>query len=191
MRRLPTRLAKVARCAQAGLLLYILLGSSCTYLAQTPPADHRPQLDRDAELAFMQGEYQEAQDEFQRIYETALAREDRNRALYGLACTQIIMARTDQEVTDGIAYLERWDERKGQPPYQENPHLLVLALKHHSELFITRNREQQRQDSKKDRRIAMQQEQIAQLTATIEKLQKQLDELEAIDENLQEKRKTL
>lgn len=101
------------------------------------------------------------------------------------------MARNDRELAEGIGNLEKWDEEKGNGPFQENRHLLVLSLKQQGELLIKRNREQQKQGNRKDRRIANQKEQIAQLTVTIEMLQKQLDELEAIDENFQEKRKTL
>lgn len=192
MRPLPTRFARLSRCAQAVLILYLLLGSSCAHLSQTtPPPAPQPQLASDAELFFLKGEYQGALSEFQREYETALAAEDRNQALYGLACTQIITARTDRELAEGIVNLQKWDEEKGTGPFQENRHLLVLAMKQQGEVLVKRNREQQKQGNRKDRLIANQKEQIAQLTVTIEMLQKQLEELEAIDENFQVKRKTL
>ena len=191
MRPPPTRFAGLSRFAQAGLILYLLLGSSCADLSQTSPPAPQPQLASDAELLFLKGEYQHALSEFQREYDTALAAEDRNQALYGLACTQILIARTERELAEGIGNLQKWDEEKGDGPVQENRSLLVLAVKQQGELLIKRNREQQRQGNRKDRLIAHQKEQIAQLTVTIEMLQKQLDELEAIDENFQEKRKTL
>ena len=191
MRPLPTRFARLSRCAQAVLILYLLLGSSCAHLSQAPPPAPAHQLASDAELFFLKGEYQDALSEFQREYETALAAEDRNQALYGLACTQIITARTDRELAEGIVNLQKWDEEKGTGPFQENRRLLVLAMKQQGEVLVKRNREQQRQGNRKDRLIANQKEQIAQLTVTIEMLQKQLEELEAIDENFQVKRKTL
>lgn len=180
--------------ANAGILLYLLLGSSCTFLSQPLPPETRlpPGFQRDAELLFMNGDYEEAQREFQWIYnETDLAAEDRNQALYGLACTQIIMARTDRDLVEGIANLQKWDEEKGALPLSENRRLLVLALKHQSDILVKRHRDQQRQESRKERLIANQKEKIAQLAETIERLQKQLEELEAIDEKFQEKRKSL
>lgn len=192
MRPPLTLLARLSGFAQAGLILYLLLGSSCTHLSQTtqPPAP-APRLASDAELFFLKGEYQDALSEFQREYETALAAEDRMQALYGLACTQIVMARTDRELAEGIGNLQKWDEEKGDGPFQENRRLLILAMKQQGEVLVKKNREQQRQGNRKDRLIANQKEQIAQLMVTIEMLKKQLDELEAIDENFQVKRKTL
>lgn len=191
MRPPPTRLARLSRFTKAGLILYLLLGSSCAYLSQTSPPDTGPQLGSDAELFFLQGEYRDALAEFQRAYETALGPEDRNRALYGLACTQIILARTDRELAEGIGNLQKWDEEKGDGPFLENRRLLVLALKQQGDALVKRDREQQKQRNRKDRLIANQKEKIAQLSVTIEMLQKQLEELEAIDENFQVKRKAL
>ena len=173
------------------MILYLLLGSSCAHLSQTSPPTPGLQLESDAELFFLKGEYQDALREFQQVYETALAAEDRNQALYGLACTQITMARTDRELAEGIANLQKWDEEKGNGPFQENRRLLVTALKQQGDVLVKRTREQQKQGNRKDRLIANQKERIAQLTVTIEMLQKQLEELEAIDENFQVKRKKL
>lgn len=184
----------LSKSANAWILLYLLLGSSCAQLLQPFPPESKTQamLRSDAELLFMKGEYDEAFREFQRIYEeTGLAADDRNQALYGMACTQIVMAGTDRELAEGIGNLEKWDEEKGSTPFRENRRLLVFALKQQGDMLVKRNREQQRQEHRKERLIANQKGKIAQLTETIEKLQKQLEELEAIDEKFQEKRKTL
>ena len=183
----------MTRFANAVLLLYLLLGSACAFLPPgPPPPEPRMHFSSDAELLFLNGEYEQALREFQREYEeTGYELDDRNQALYGLACTQIVMARTHRELAEGLANLEKWDEEKGDAPFLENRRLLVLALRHQSDVLDRKSRERQKQENRKDRIIANQKKEIANLAETVGRLQKQLEELEAIDENFQGKRRGL
>lgn len=172
------------------VILALLLTSSCTQLSQELLTG--PQLQKDAEQLFLNGHYEEAHREFQRMYEESPRTSGyRIQALYGLACSRIVLARTDQEFAEGISNLEEWEEKKGNMLFYENRRLLVIALKVQSDFLAERSLEQQKQGQKKDRLIASQKKKITQLSETVERLQKQLEELEAIDENFQEKRKTL
>lgn len=187
---LPKSLIHLARL---GIILAVLIGSSCTMHPQ-PPAEVRSseRLSGAGELLFLQGRYEEALREFQRLYQSAdLSDQQRNQALYGLACTQIVVARTDRELAEGIGNLGKWDKERGDGPFGENPRLLVQAVAQQSEVLVKKNREQQKKVSRKDRQINNQKEKIGQLNETIARLQKQLEELEMIDENFQERRKTL
>ncbi len=192
MKSPPLKAFTLTRFANTSVLLYLLLGSACAFSPQSAPPEPPAYFQSDAELLFIKGEYEQALSEFQRIHEEAShTPEDRNQALYGLACTQIIMARTHRELADGIANLEKWDEEKGKTPFRENRRLLIFALKHQSDILDQRNQEQQQQDDRKDRLIANQKKEITKLVKTVERLQKQLEELEVIDEKFQEKRKIL
>lgn len=149
------------------------------------------QFQKGAERLFINGDFENALLEFEQIYETALAPEDRNLALYGLACTQIILARSDSEFIEGIHNLQKWDATKGHAPFIENRHLLILALKQQAHLIEEKHKETAKREQRKNRLIANQKAKITQMASTVEKLQNQLKELEAIDENFQEKRKPL
>lgn len=191
MRR-QNRLPSFSACA--GIFLYLLLCSSCSQFFQinTPPHPQAPPLYGVAELLFIDGRYEEALAEFNKNYgNAALPAEDRQRALYGLACTKLFLAKTEDELKEGLKDLKKWEQEKGNAPFQEDHRLLLLALRQQSDVFIRKNSEQHRQASRKDRLIASQKKQLAQLSETIDRLQKQLEELEAIDMDFQEKRKTL
>lgn len=142
-----------------------------------------------AEQHFINGDFETALLEFEQIFETALVPDDRVVALYGLACTQMILARTEAELITAINNLQRWDALKGSAPFIENHHLLVLALKQQGELIVKRQHDAVQNEEKKNRLIAYQKNKINQLANTMEVLKKQLEELEAIDETFQLKRK--
>lgn len=176
---------------QGSVILYLAFCSSCALFSQAPsPVSNLPG-QAGAELHFLKGDFNAALIGFERIAKTAVTAEERSQALYGLACTQMTMARTGEQLAKAIDNLQKWDEEKGNMPFSENRRLLVFALKHQGEYLAKKSREQALQDKKKNSLIANQQQKIIQMSETVEKLQKQLDELEAIDENFQEKRKAL
>jgi hypothetical protein len=187
------------RCRQLFLSLLLLsLCSSCTLL-QLPafPVSAEPGL-AFAEQLFINGEFERALHEYQQIYETAQSPEEKNLALYGLACSQMMLARTDEQLVEAIGNLQKWDAIKGTAPFRENRHLLVLALKQQGELIKEKNKEQAAREAQQITLIDNQKKKIAQMVSTVENLQNQVKELqyqlqalEAIDENVQEIRKTL
>ncbi len=144
-----------------------------------------------AELHFINGNFESALLEYEQIYETALSHEDRNLALYGLACTQMMLARSDGQLLEAINNLQRWDTNKGSAPFVENRHLLVLALKQQSEFLKEKTESQLQQEKQQNSVIAYQKKKISLMASTLIKLQKQLEELEAIDETFQEIRNPL
>ncbi len=186
-------------------ILLLALCSSCTALqlpAFPTPAEHTQAY---AEQLFINGDFEHALLEYEQIYETALSPEDRNHALYGLACTQMMLARTEDQLVDAISNLQKWDAKKGTAPFVENRHLLLLSLKQQSALLEKTTKERQEQEDaqkaknkelliREDRLnflITDQKKKISTMSSTVEKLQNQIKELEAIDMNVQEKRKPL
>ncbi len=169
-----------------------LLCSSC---AQPPPPTAPEQTPAPpqsvADSLFLNKDFANALLVYQHDYETALTPEDRTSAFYGLACTQLILARTDSQTTEAIANLEKWDAERGDTPLTENHHLLIAAMKVQIERTQKRNLEQSQLSKQKNSVIANQKKKILQMGATLDNLQKQLQELEAIDETLQEKKKPL
>jgi hypothetical protein len=151
-----------------------------------------------AEQLFLNGDYKKALLEYEQIYKTALSAEERNHALYGLACTQMILAHTEEQFIEGIDNLQKWDTGKGNAPFSENMQLLVLSLKEQSNRIEESNKDRIAHETKQKVVIDEQKKKISEMTSTVEKLQTQIEELnnqiaalEAIDENVQEKQKSL
>jgi hypothetical protein len=180
------------------VLLLLPLCNSCTMTQLrtfTIPTDDTQAF---AEQLFINGDFERAILEYEQIYETALSSEDRNQALYGLACSQMMVARTDEQLIEAISNLQKWDANKGTAPLSENRHLLVLSLKQQRELLEEKNREKIAREAEQISLIDGQKIEISQMMSTVEKLQNQIEALqnqiealEAIDENVQEKRKSL
>lgn len=174
--------------------LLFLLTSSCSMLqlkglATFPLAPEHTQAY--ADQLFINGDFENAILEYEQIYETALSPEDKNQALYGLACTQMMLAHTEEQLVEAISNLQKWDAIKGRAPFVENRHLLILSLKQQSEIIQEKNKQLLARDKQQTALIAAQQAKMARMTATVEKLSNQIAELEAIDENVQEKRNPL
>lgn len=147
---------------------------------------------------FIKGDFENALLEYEQTYETALSWEDKIHALYGLACTQLILARNPDQLVEAIDNLQKWDAGKGTASFTENRHLLILALQKQSLLIKENNKSLTARENLKNAVIADQQLKITQMTTTneqlqieIKKLQQQIEEIEAIDENVQNKRKPL
>jgi hypothetical protein len=177
-------------------IFFIAISILCSSCAQ-PPApeppvpEERPYFRSLGDEFFLNENYADALLEYEHDYETALAQEDRNQALYGLACTQLVLASSDSQMTEAIDNLVKWDDEKGDIPLTENRHLLVTALKVQGQRILKIRQEQTHIAKQKNNVIANQRKKMAQMLSTVENLQKQLEELEAIDETLQEKKKPL
>jgi hypothetical protein len=186
-------------------LLLLALCCSCTELQLTAfpsPGEHTQAF---AEQMFINGDFEHAILEYEQIYETALSPEDRNHALYGLACTQLMLARTEDQLVEAIGNLQKWDAKKGTAPFVENRHLLLLSLKQQSALLEKANKERHKRENEQKEKnkellqregrlnflVTDQKQKLSTMVSTVEKLQNQIKELEAIDMNVQEKRKPL
>jgi polyhydroxyalkanoate synthesis regulator phasin len=176
----------------AGLILLTSLCGGCAKPPEPPPPPPLQLVQQSlGEKLFLSQDYGGALLEFEHDYETALAPEDRLQALYGLACTQLVLAHSDNQLSEALTNLDKWDLEKGDTQLSENRRLLLTALKIQNEHLERRHQEQLRLTKQKNSVIAHQRKKIAQMASTVDNLQKQLEELEAIDETLQEKKKPL
>ena len=189
-RRAPTALVAV-------ILLFIC--TSCAeWKKQNFPVPAVHLIHSVAEQHFLNGDFESALLQYEQIYETALSPEDKNHALYGLACTQMMLAHNANQLVEAIANLQTWDANKGTAPFTENRHLLILALKQQSTLIEEKSKTLTEHENLQNSVIANQQLKITQMTTAneqlqleIKKLQKQIEEIEEIDKNAQSKRKAL
>jgi hypothetical protein len=177
------------------LCIVIISTSSCTSFISSldiaQPEEEVESAQASADMLFINGDFENALLEYEQIYETALSHEDRNAALYGLACTQMMLANSDLQLIEAIDNLLRWDANKGPAPFTENRHLLTLALRQQSYLIQQKHVALAAREKRKNNVIAYQKRKISQMSSTLKNLQNQLEELEEIDETYQEKRKPL
>lgn len=175
------------------LLSAVLLHTGCANTSPQPPVE-TTQHDRRltvAENFFITGNYTKALAEYERVFNESVSEADKIKALYGLACTRMILAENDEDLISAIDDLQRWDTSKGSAPFTENRHMLVVALKEKGMFMLKQFKDMSESDRKKDKRIADQKRTINQMSSRLEKLQKQLEELEAVEEKFQGKRKPL
>ncbi len=192
-------------------LSFVVLSLLCVACAQPEPPSlieqppPEPILQSIGEELFLDEDFANALLEFEHDYETALSLDDKNVALYGLACTQLVLARTDEQLAEAMGNLEKWAMTNGHAPFSENRSLLVAALKIQNEYLQKKQQDQALLIRRKNTIIANQRNKINQMASTIDTIQKQIDdrqkqledrqkqleELEAIDATLQEKKKPL
>jgi hypothetical protein len=180
------------------LMLLLLLCSSCAML-QVPPLEvPAKNIEAFAEQLFLNGDFETALLEYELIHKTALSPEDKNHALYGLACTQMMLAHNEEQFIEAINNLQKWDAAKATAPFSENRLLLVLALKQQSKRLTEQDKERIVRETAQTTLIDDQKKKISEMMSTVQKLHTQIEELhnqiaalEAIDENVQEKQKAL
>lgn len=178
-----------ATVLRVGLLIVLLLGvNGCaeTQLQLTPEASTGTEAL--AEINFLNGDFQKALLKYSEIYEMTPSIENRNSALYGIACTQMILAENVDQLVEAITTLQQWNASKGSEDFKENRTLLILALNQQSERIRGKKQQTAALDKRQKGIIHSQRKKISAMSTTIKQLTKQLDELEAIDEIYQEKR---
>ncbi len=172
-------------------IFMLLLSSSCSNIHIADLEESPLSNQADAEFLFINGDFENALLEYEQIYKTTRSAADKNIALYGLACTQLMLARNDHQYIEAINNLHKWDTIKGGAPFTENHHLLIFALLHHRDVIKAKNISLARHEKNKNILISRQKRKISKMVTIVKKLQNQLEELEAIDETFQEKRNPL
>jgi len=187
----PKQASCIFKRWQLLLLIVFILCQSCTPINVSVITKSVESTQDGAEILFINGDFENALIEYEQIYKTAATAEAKNLALYGLACTQLMIASSDVQRIEAISNLQKWDATKGSAPFIENHHLLILALKQQADQLQQKNKNLIKREKNKNSLISSQKMKIAQMASIVEKLQKQLEELEAIDEIFQGKRKPL
>lgn len=177
-------------------MLSLLVGCAELDLPQLEEPTENSRMIAGAERLFINGNFEQALAEYERLSLNSLTPKEKNHALYGLACTRLMLAENAEELVVAIDDLQQWDIKKGRARFTENRHLLVMALQQQAALIHERHKILTENEIQKDNRIAEQKIRIAekkmkisQLSSQLKKLQTQLLELEKVEENVQEKRK--
>lgn len=180
------------------VVLFVLLFSGCQVVKKLEsyngilddqPPDSELGMLFEAESAYFAENYTLAED----LFTTMQSQSDKplyvNAALYGLACISIATAKNSEELMQGFAMLEKWNEPGADVlRYEENPKMIAVALNKQLGLLQCEPEIQIVTTNKKETLLKESQEEVRQLKSTIKKLEHQISVLEAIDQEVQEKR---
>ncbi len=186
----PGRTVQLSRLFLVLFIIQLLGGCHTLPITNLVQKDKKQTITK-AEILFLNGNFKDAQDEYEKLLATASTAQEYQIALYGLACSQLIQATNDTELLKAIGNLQKWDALKGGEAFVENYHMLILALKQQGELIRKKNTIQALHDKNKNILIRSQKKKISQMATIVKKLQNQIEELEKIDQTFQEKRKPL
>ena len=189
----------------------LLLFSGCAFLQNLPEAHNRRQPPYDADLAtlqhgdtaFREGNYQKAIEIYSILSQIAKNKTTRRKALYGLACTKLVLAETPAERNEAIILWDAWSELAPSEMPAEDPRMLrpVLTGKNipdsppPKEIFPSEspNQEAMREQEiqSRDKKIKKLKKSISAQQKEIEKLKHQINSLEAIDKDMMQKKKEI
>lgn len=182
-------------------LSVVLAGSGCEVvqtidslngILEEQPPDPEAGMLLNAEFAFYQENYTLAEDLYSKVLNTSKKRIHQNHARYGLACVGISTARNTTELKEAFELLDKWQEPKAETlGYAENPKMIAVALNRKQDIFQLKPEIRYVTTAKEGELLRKNQQEIADLRATIEKLEHQISVLEAIDQEIQEKRKPI
>ncbi|RJP76251.1 MAG: hypothetical protein C4522_18730 [Desulfobacteraceae bacterium] len=155
------------------------------------------------DMAFQAGNYQKALEIYSILSQLSENKTTQRKALYGLACTKLVLAKNQTELNKAIILWDTWSQTVPQGSYDEDPRMLrpILTEKNMSgiipkkQIVIIENPEQDRITSKiiqsKTDEIKNLQNRIASQQKEIETLKHQINSLEAIDQDMLQKKKDI
>ncbi len=166
------------------LLCTSVLLFSCSVVPVVISSDPDMQKLKLGETLFEQEHYKEAEKTFIAVLEAHIPINTANTAVYNLACTRIMQAKTLEDLSNALILLDTWRQTSQPIISVENPQMVITAQKKIAQIIEADVIARQLED-KKNKQIILQQSKM------IETLQHQISALEAIDQELQEKKKPL
>ena len=145
-------------------------------------------------LAFQNKDYEKALEIYRMLSQLARNEDIRRKALYGLACTRLLLSESPEELSESIILWDVWSqlesqETKGGYPILLRPLLLQKGFpeKREKEKKADVNNSLTRIIADKDKEIQILKSRIKKMEQEIKKLTHQLSSLEAIDKNIKQK----
>jgi hypothetical protein len=192
------------------ICFFYLLISGCAFTGNLSTAPE-PHQDYDADsatlkrgdTAFQEGNYQKALEIYSILSQLSENTTTQRKALYGLACTKLVLAKNQTELNKAIVLWDTWSQTVPQGITDEDPRMLrpILMEKNISgiipkkQIVIIENPEQDRMPSKtiqpKNDEIKNLQNRIDAQQKEIEILNHQINSLEAIDQDMLQKKKDI
>ena len=189
--------------------LLLVLSASCSYTqnliqdiqntsAQTADAKDLAR----GNDAFHNNDFQKALEIYSSLSQLSKDDKIRRKALYGMACTRLIMADNVNDLNEAIILFDTWSQLlptdiETEDPRMLKPVILRKALPGVTEERIkkrsntSKNKENLKQLEAKDSEILRLQTRVKEMAQEIQTLKRQISSLEAIDQKIQEKKKEI
>lgn len=191
------------------LCFFCLLNSGCTHTQSFSPfPEKNQQYDADlatlqrADKAFQEKNYQKALEIYSILSQLPQDRTTRRKALYGLACTRLVLAENQTDLNQAIILWDAWSQTVPQKLSGEDPRMLRPILIQKSTIQMPKKQIVIKEDAaenkinseiirSKNNEIQRLQNQINIQKKEIEKLNHQINSLEAIDQDILQKKKEI
>jgi len=152
--------------------------------------------------AFHNNDFQKALEIYSSLSQLSKDDKIRRKALYGMACTRLIMADNVNDLNEAIILFDTWSQLlptdiETEDPRMLKPVILRKALPGVTEERIkkrsntSKNKENLKQLEAKDSEILRLQTRVKEMAQEIQTLKRQISSLEAIDQKIQEKKKEI
>ena len=147
-------------------------------------------------LAFQNKDYEKALEIYRMLSELARDEGIRKKALYGLACTRLILATTPEELSESIILLDAWTQLDMQEAVEGyslflEPLLLQKGFPDKKEKMPDVSSELEHTIAGQEKEILLLKRRIKEMEKENEKLNHQLNSLEDIDKDIKKKMKEL
>jgi hypothetical protein len=191
------------------LIFLLFITAGCGTVLYGPPGAQKTEppdpdvltLNRGDE-AFRNEDYEKAIEIYSGLSQLAENEKIRRKALYGLACTKLILAETASDLNESIILWDTWSQLLPQVTEDEDPRMLKPILQRKALPGMDEERVKKRTNTsknkislkaleEKDNKILQLESQLKEMEKEIQKLKQQISSLEAIDQKIQEKKKEI
>ncbi len=201
-----------SRIAHRGALLIFFLiycGFGCSQIQKFPGFETKGgRYDADkatlqrGNRAFHNGDYQKALEIFRMLSQLAENEKTSRMALYGLACTRLILSENTKDLDEAIILWDAWSQLVPPEMVDEDPRMLKPLLpgmafpeKIKKKMSAWKKIDKNEADSEilkaRDNKILQLQKQLKTMENEVETLRHQISSLEEIDQNIFEKKKDI
>jgi hypothetical protein len=191
------------------ICFFYLLTSGCTYTQKLSTMLEKRHT-YDADLAtlkrgnkeFQAGNYQKALEIYSILSQLAKNKTTQRKALYGLACTKLVLSKNQTDLNESIILWDAWSQTVPQEISAEDPRMLRPILVEKSTTSIPKKqiiiKESSAENKINTEIIRSQNNDIKKLQSLlnikkkeIEKLKNQISSIEAIDQDILQKKKEI
>ncbi|MCP4348960.1 MAG: hypothetical protein GY795_26060 [Desulfobacterales bacterium] len=177
---------KILGCLTAFLIPFGMLGCCPVYnIPETIDDNDSQHLEKGLE-AFQTGDYQGAAEIFETLNQQTDNSVTRRKAIYGLACSHLMLAQDTESFDRALLLLDTWIQMTPADLKGEDPRMLKTALS-----GSNKNIEYSKLLKTKEKEIRRLKYRLGKMKTEIRTLEHQIETLEAIHQEIQEKKKEI
>jgi len=199
----------ISHCGILLIFFFICYGAACSQNLKflgvetkgTLCDPHKTTLQRGNE-AFQNGNYQKAFEIYRTLSQLAENSKIRRKALYGLACTRLILSKNTKDFDEAIILWDAWSQLVPPKIVDEDPRMLkpllldkvfpkIIKKKINTREPIDKNEANSEILKSRDDKILQLQKQLKIMENEVETLRHQIRSLEEIDQDIFEKKKDI